>query len=148
MIVEFPFSKPDVIFAKLRKLGNFDYEPCSYPEYESQLQQSQPILITNRFEALGEIDDESLLEAVTTSMSLDIDDFDPNEQSVEGDIDDTSDEWTTIVRRKPGTITSIKKRRETPCKWGDHCVKAADCPYHHTEYEKKLFTRYPKLKFR
>ena len=78
-------------------------------------------------------------------MSLAVDDI---SQSTENADDTGEDDWITVVRRKAGKRTLIQRRRETPCKWGDHCAKASECPYLHTEYEVKLFDRYPKILFK
>lgn len=40
-------------------------------------------------------------------------------------------------------MTYAKKKKETPCSWGDHCPKASECPYLHTEEEKRVFARFP-----
>ncbi len=57
LIVEFPKTKFDAL-QKLRTLGKFPYQPCSYLEYyryqHNSKQSSEPIQLTNRFEALGE----------------------------------------------------------------------------------------------
>ena len=149
IIVEFPHSKPDVVFQQLRKLGGFDYQPCSYPEYTHQVQGHPPIQTTNRFQALGEIDDEPPLEALTRSMSLDLDSIDESELSAENECEERNeDDWASVVRRKPGMLTRMKKRKEEQCKWRDHCVMAAHCPYSHTQEEKRLFDRFPRIRFK
>lgn len=152
LIVEFPETKSEVVIKRLRKLGEFEFSLCSYPEYKSQLrQQTYEIQITNRFEALGEIeaDEESLLDVVESSMSLDLEDFSSDGESAAESTDgDTCDNWETEVRRIVGKRTSNKKRKETQCTWRDHCVKAAECPYLHTPQEWSIFARFPKINFK
>lgn len=148
LIIEFPKSNPELVFKQLRKLGNFGFQPCSYPEYKHGLrQQHYHIETKNRFEALGEIeiDNDSLLDAVESSMSLEMDEI-SSEDSVE--TGDDFDDWATELRRKVGKTTRNKKRRQMQCKWGDHCAMAAGCPYLHNEAEKRLFTRFPKIRFK
>ena len=100
---------------KLQKLKNFAHQPCSYPEYTSQLQQdvTDGIKLTNRFEALSEIDTENpTLGAVESSMSLDIDEFASNGKHLEisdgSDSDSTDtemDDWEEVLYKKPGKMT-------------------------------------------
>ena len=147
LIVEFPRSEPEVICQQLRRLGEFDYQPCSYPEYTHQVH--PPIQTTNCFQALGEIDDEPPLPAFTRSMSPDIDSIDESEPSAESECEERNeDDWASVVRRKPGMLTRMKKRKEEQCKWRDHCDMAAHCPYSHTQEEKRLFDRFPKICFK
>ena len=125
LIVEFPKTKPEVVMKLLRKLGEFEFSLCSYPEYKSQLRQLfYEVQITNRFEALSKIeaDEESLLDVVESSMSLDFDDISSDGESSDGesvaestDGSDTYDNWATEVRRIVGRRTSNKKRKETQC---------------------------------
>lgn len=151
LVIEFPNSSPDRVLKQLRKLQNIDYLPCSYPEYMSSLQprSSQPISTSNKYEALGEIDEESIPDVVESSMSLAMDDItSSNDRSVENSDEVGEEDWITVVRKKAGKRTLAQKRREMPCSWGDHCAKASECPYLHTEYEVKLFAKYPKILFK
>ena len=158
LIVEFPKTKSEVVIKRLCKLGEFEFSLCSYPEYKSQLRQHPyELQITNRFEALGKIeaDEESLLDVVESSMSLDFEDISSDGESSDGetvvestDGSDTYDNWATEVRRIVGKRTSNKKRKETQCSRGDHCVMAAECPYLHTPQERSIFARFPKINFR
>ena len=158
LIVEFPKTKSEVVMKKLRKLGEFEFSLCSYPEYKGQLRQHlYELQITNRFEALSKIeaDEESLLDVVESSMSLDFDDISSDGESSDEetvaestDGSDTYDNWATEVRRIVGKRTSNKKRKETQCSWRDHCAKAAECPYLHTPQERSLFERLPNIKFK
>lgn len=141
LIVEFPNSNPEVVFRQLRTLGSFEYEPCSYPKHWSQ-----PILTSRRYEykALTEIDVESLPEVM--DMLPGTEEAATSEQSTEQDTE--FDDWTTELRRKVGKMTFVKRRKETPCKWGDHCAMASECHYLHTDEERKLFTRSPHFRFK
>lgn len=69
------------------------------------------------------------------------------DQEVSGSSTDDCDDWATELRRKVGKTTCNKKRREMQCIWGDHCSMASDCPYLHTEEERKLFARFPRIRF-
>ena len=152
LIMQFPNSTQNVVLKKLDVL-EFDYQPCSYPEYlKSRKHQGFVLKLTNRFKALTGIDTddfESVLEAVEASMRTKLEDMSlgsttigeastQEEESV-GDFDD----WETEVRRKVGKMTNNRRRKEIKCRWGDHCAVAFDCPYKHTEYEIKLFTKFP-----
>ena len=134
IIVEFPCSKPAKVLKQIRRLkGEFTHEPCSYPEYIQQWRESYPIKLTNRFEILlSEMDDDTPLEAVTSLNFEEPNSEEPNfdEESIESDTE--SDDWVSVVRRKPGMLTRMKKRRQEQCRWGDHCAKASNCPNKHT----------------
>ena len=54
------------------------------------------------------------------------------------------DKWAS----KPEMVARMKKQKEKQCKWGEHCVKASNCLYSHTEEEKSLFSRFPNSNFR
>ena len=147
VILEFPNSTSDTILKKLRKLKEeFDFTPCSYPEYTSRhiSKKSQPIELTNRFEILDvqeEKDEPPLeLEAITRSMSMDLDKID---ESLESDSEDNSDDWSDML--KPEMLKKLKKRKQEQCGWGDHCAKGLKCPYSHTEEEKEVFSRFPSV---
>ena len=156
LIVQFPNTNPDTVLALLRKLGTFEYQPCSYPVYTSGLQKdSKSITTFNKYEALQKIDSDSLPDAVESSMSLDLEDLKstspqakPDPHKAESCNEDLEDDWVTVVRRKAGRMTRMRRRRETQCEWGDHCAKASECPYLHSDDEKKLFEKYPKIPFR
>jgi uncharacterized LabA/DUF88 family protein len=152
LIVCFPNSTPETVLVQLRKLGKFAYKAYSYPEYTSSLNtyECPPVQTTNKYEALTKIDDESIPEAIESSMSLDIEELGhPAESEQPKSPDDEShDDWVTVVRKKAGRLTRMLRRQETPCDWGDHCAKASECPYKHTEYERKLFALHPKIPFR
>lgn len=149
LIVQFPNSKPDVVLNQLRRLGNFEYQPCGYPQYTLQ-QKSQPIhsqSLTNRFEALSDIDEESLLDS---HKSLQLDSAAPDHTFTQYDRDtnDEPDNWLTALYRKPGRLTRMQRQLETQCKWREHCAKASECPSFHTDYEKNMFRKYPKIQFK
>ena len=146
LIVEFPRSNPDYVLTELKKLKGFDYQPCSYPEYSHPIPKHLKHS-TYYYSAYGEIEEETLLGAALSSMDLgDVDtgNMDATEQQASGD----TDTWGSVLYRTPGLYTKLKKKREMPCKWGEHCIKAADCPNSHTEYERKLFSKYPQIDFR
>ena len=144
LIVVFPYSKAEVVFSKLRRLKGFEYEPCSFPEYMSsrKSQQVPNIKLTNRFESTVEID-----ESINADFILDSEDGTTSPTDITSD-KENYDDWGTELRRKVGSLTKRKRRQETVCKWGAHCVRGNDCLLKHTEYEKKLFTRYPTVQFK
>lgn len=138
LIIEFPNSHPDVVLQQLKKLGDFGYQPCSYPEYaHGRTRQHFQIETKNRFQAFGdiEIDNDSLLDAVESSMSLEMDEI----SSDQGSSTEASDNWATELRRK---VKNTARRREMLCRWGDHCAMGSECPYLHTKAEMRLFTRF------
>jgi hypothetical protein len=141
LIVEFPNSKPEVIFKQLRTLERFEFQPCSYPEHWTQ---SVPLSQRYEYKALVEIDEESLPEVI--DMLPDTDEVTASSLSTEHAED--FDDWRTELRRKVGRMTYVKRRRETECKWGDHCASASECHYLHTEEERKLFNRFPHFRFK
>lgn len=138
-IIEFPNTSPEIVFKQLCKLGGFDYQPCSYPKHWSQ-----PILSSRRFQALVEIDDESLPDVM--EMMPDMEEAASLGESTEHATE--FDDWTTELRRNVGRMTYVKRRREMPCKWGDHCNSASECPYLHSKEERRLFARFPHRRFK
>ena len=141
LIFQFPHSKPEHVLKQLSKY-NMEYQPCSYPEYISSLEHnSRPIQrLNSTYEAVDvdELDIDSLQES---SMNMDIEGTDSNGST-------TETEWETVARKKPGRMTYTRRRKDIPCEWGDHCAKARDCPYKHTEDEKRLFANFPKAHFK
>jgi hypothetical protein len=143
-IIEFPKSAPEEILRELRhEHGDFEYQPCSYPQYIGEMKEyHQPIITTNRFDILNSDSDYESL---------------PDYDATEGDLlaqhyeeDDTSEgfaDFTTEVRRRPVKIAAKKKIRQTRCMKGDHCPQASLCPYQHTEEEELLFEKLPNIKF-
>ncbi len=168
LIVEFPKTKSEVIFQKIKKLRNFPYQPCSYPEYTHSSEKiSQPIQLelTNRFEAFGDInedgelneDDELNEEAPAETLKLEdkiaaassSPDIGPKKEcdSVEDDgKEDNSeeDDWASVLHKNP---TKVRRRQDLQCKWRDHCARGSDCPYKHTKEEKLFFASYPNVPF-
>lgn len=148
LIFVFPHSNPDNMVKQLSKL-QMEYQPCSYPEYISSLEHnSKPIQsLTSRYKAVGETDMDSLQES---SMNMDIEAIDSNGSTTEtkGSDKEADDEWVTVARRKAGRMTYTRCRKDQPCEWGDHCAKAGDCPYKHTEDEQRLFANFPKAHFK
>ena len=154
LIVEFPNSHPEAMLSLLRKC-KFPYGMCNYPEYVTKRSyQMPPTKTVNRFEALvslDDCDDETLTEAVESSMSVEVDEIVPS-SSTEPELDggsEETDDWLTYVRkrRKAGRMTRVHRRRDTPCRWGIHCVNSLNCSYSHTDEEKKLFRVNPNIKF-
>ena len=139
LIVEFPRSKPDYVLTELKKLKGFAYQPCSYPEYRYPI--PEQLKHSTYYSAISEIEEDYLLEADMDSM--DLDDEDAVSMDTEEEDSDDADTWDSALYRIPGLLTRVKKKREMPCKWGDHCSKAAGCRNSHTEYERKLFNLYP-----
>jgi hypothetical protein len=143
-IIEFPKSAPEEILRELRReQGDFEYQPCSYPQYIGEVKEHhQPILTTNRFDILdSDSDYESLLEFDATEGEP----LAPHYH--EADTNEVFADYTTEVRRQPGKMAAKKKRRETRCVKGDHCPQASLCPYQHTEEEEVLFEKLPNFKF-
>lgn len=89
------------------------------------------------------------VDAVESSMSLEMDEIhSEHEESGSTCSTDDFDDWATALHRKVGKTTHNKKRRETPCKWHDHCSMASECPYLHTPDEIKLFNKLPRIRFK
>ena len=159
LIVEFPNSHPDVIFSLLRAC-KFSLEAISYPEYFAQRKGIPPIETTNRYEALSsfdDCDDEALVEAVESSLGVEIADIVAQSTGAEhaSERDESeheldTDDWITVAQRnfKVGRKTQVQRRRDTPCQWGIHCAKNSACPYAHSEEDQKLFRTNPSIQFR
>lgn len=64
------------------------------------------------------------------------------------DKSDDSDDWITVLNRKPGALTHMRRRKDTRCKWEDHCAGGSQCSYRHTDYERKLFEKFPNVRFK
>ena len=166
LIVEFPKTKPDLVLGMLKKM-ELSHEPCSYPEYMSTLQEATLQLeVTNRFEALGELDDDEVfLNAVESSIGSDTEEFSsfvtectdaksmktPDssdcKEDIEEDQEQAGDNWIIFAHRRKRKIR-LMKLHETPCPWKEHCGKASKCPYKHSEDEEKVFRLHPKYRFR
>ena len=152
-IVEFPNSHPDKMLSLIRQC-KFAFDMCSYPEYVAKRNHQLPEIDTfNRFEALGSIDDcddETLTEAVESSLAVKVADVVPNIVSEQEDENEESDDWIVYIRkrRKAGRMTQVHRQRETACTWGIHCANGLDCHYRHTDEENKLFRVNPKVNFR
>lgn len=151
LIVEFPKSNPAVVLREMKrcKIGN---EPCSYPEYTSTRKRIETtITIKNRFEALAELedsDDEAFTEAIESSLNIEPDEILSDPDNADDTDSEMSDTWISAVRRKAGKKTQVQKRKNTPCQWGIHCSMASECPYLHTENERKIFRVQPYIKFK
>lgn len=153
LVVEFPKTEIEVVLHQLSKY-DFEYEHCTYASYISNIDQGKtPVVTTNRFEALSTIEDDSLSEAVESSLSLDPEEMSEShyDTEVDDDVSIVEDDaasvpsggsWVDIVRKK-----KVKKVGHIPCRWGVHCVNASNCKYQHTEYETEVFRRYPRIKF-
>lgn len=156
LIVEFPNSRPEVIFSLLRKC-KFGFEAISYPEYIAQRKGVPPIETTNRYEALNNLDDcdsESLVEAMESSLEVELADIVTPSTATElastSESEEDAGDWVTFVRKnfKAGQKTQVQKRKDTPCQWGIHCAKNSSCPYAHSEEDQKIFRVNPNIKFR
>ena len=155
LIVEFPNTKVVMVLELLRKC-NFDHEYCSYASYITTTDEASNLMtITNRFEALTTIDDESLPEAVESSLDLDFEAMPGScstamEQDDSASLNDDTDSlssggsWVDVVRVK----RIVKWCGSTPCRWGVHCAKASSCKYLHTDYEKEVFRKFPHIIFK
>lgn len=165
IVVEFPKSKPEKILEQLKKL-NFSYKACSYAEYVSGTtlakHQPPPLLQTNRYQALGDIDTsnyESTAEAITGSLNItDIDEVITEEDTAEAtpadseasnpdEEDDDGTEWILVVNKKAGAWSRRRKLKQIRCRWEIHCAMALQCKYLHTEHEQEVFSKFPKIKF-
>eukprot|EP00043_Microstomoeca_roanoka_P006231 m.61270 g.61270 ORF g.61270 m.61270 type:complete len:891 (-) comp13329_c2_seq1:977-3649(-) len=63
--------------------------------------------------------------------------------------DDQKDgEWVTKqMHYSPERQHRNALRRRTPCRYGLHCKEASACPHLHSQEERNMFARYPKIKF-
>lgn len=153
LIIEFPRSRIETVLAELKRcdIGN---EPCSYPEYmtTTSREAAEPITkLTNQFEALVDLDDsdDAFSEAIESSLNLDIDDLAISTADAESCSDaEDDDTWTKIARSKAGKKAWIQKRKKTECKFGIHCSAASNCPYLHSEQEKKTFHVHSHINFK
>ena len=166
-IVEFPKTKPDIVLNMIKKM-KLSHEPCSYPEYTSNLQGESPQFeCIYQFEAsMGELDDDEVfLNAVESSIGSDTEEFSsfvaectdtkskktPDTSEVteddEEDQEQVGDNWITYAQSSKRK-NRLMKLHETPCPWKEHCEEASKCPYMHSEYEKKVFRLYPNTRFR
>ena len=155
LIVEFPNTKLEVVLELLRKC-NFRYKYCTYASYITTADEaSNQTTITNRFEALMTIDDESLPDAVESSLDLDLEAMPGScstatEQDDSASLNDDADSlssggsWVDVVRVK----RIVKWCGSTPCRWGVHCAKASACKFLHTDYEKEVFRKFPRIMFK
>ena len=76
LIIEFPNTKIEVILDQLKKI-DFNYDPCTYTSYISKFDCiPKPLDTVNRFQALSSLDEESLVDAMESSLSLDPEDID------------------------------------------------------------------------
>jgi hypothetical protein len=145
LIVEFPESNPDVVFNEVRKLKNFPHQPCSYPEYTQKKEKVKQTPTKNRFGALRQNsseaasnDNDHSSKDPSLESTAKMDDSTTSEghytSQEKGEKDtESSDDWKMELRRRPGKMTQMKRRKEKPCTHGDHCPKAADDPYLHIE---------------
>lgn len=160
LIVEFPESNPDVVLTEIRKLGIFSHQSCSFPEYTMRKEKiEQPIPTTNRYGALSTLDEDYITSGHIERPSTDSEAMEnmgdtnttrgrsTSQNAGENDTESSTD-WRVELRRQPGKMTHMKRRKETPCLHGDHCQKAAQCHYLHTEEEKKLFAKHPDVNFK
>lgn len=121
LIVEFPKTKREVVLKQLLRLGTFDYEPCSYEDYEVSQQQRYQIQSADRFAALGEIemDDESFLDVVESCLSLDMEDIPSDDESIQESEESTTDSTDTDEEDAAFTYNNwhrevCKKARKIP----------------------------------
>ena len=149
VIIEFPQSNPEDVFVEIRKLSNLsDYQPCSYPEYKTGTKKlNQPIPTRNRFKSLGkfpslDVEDSAVTEEPPDEHSSAEGQFMTSQDDLEESDAKSNSPWKTELRRQPGKMTHMNKRKEMCCTRGDHCPKAFECPYQHTEDERKLFERH------
>ena len=125
-----------------------------------------PLDVTNRFEALGDLDDDEVfINAVESSIGNDSEEFSSfvtecsdtkskktldTSEVTEDDKEDeeqVGDNWITFAQTRKRKIR-LMKLHETPCPWEEHCGKASKCPYKHSEDEEKVFRLYPNYRFR
>jgi uncharacterized LabA/DUF88 family protein len=156
LIVEFPKTEAEEVFKKLPQLGSFEYNPISYPEYMQNREQHFTLKLTNRFQALTGIeteDFEAVLEAVRSSMNSQMEDIvhnlshsDDAEEVTPTELDPTDvDDWETALRQTAGVKKDRSRRqKDIECKYHEHCAAAFNCPYKHSEYERKLFAKHSK----
>ncbi len=162
LIVEFPKTKPEVIFQKIKTLGNFPYQPCSYPEYTHSFEKiSQPLQLelTNRFQARGEINEDSeinddgelnedgKLNKETSAETHKIATASLSPDNGSNDVEEEDTDWASVLYKNPTLLAKVRRRRDIQCRWGDHCARGSNCPYKHTQEEKFLFACYPNIRF-
>ncbi len=148
LIIEFPNTRLEVIMGLLRA-HRPDLEFCTYASCNSTVEEaSNPLAITNRFEALSEIDDEYLPDDVESSLEIESvsSGYQDDTSSCNGDTDALSSvgSWVDVVRVRK----NVKYCGSTPCRWGEHCAKGADCKYMHADYEKEVFRKFPQVLFK
>ncbi len=148
LIIAFPNTRLEVIMGLLRA-HRPDLEFCTYASYNSTVEEaSKPLAITNRFEALSEIDDEYLPDDVESSLEIESvsSGYEADISSCDGDTDSLSSggSLVDVVR----VIQNVNHCGSTPCRWGEHCAKGANCKYLHTDYEKEVFCIFPQVLFK
>jgi len=165
LIIEFPNTKLEVILDQLKKI-NFDSETCTYASYTSESDQApKPLDTVNRYQALSTIDEDSLVDAIESSLSLDPEEIDqtccsdpPAEATPKDDPESDREScqsagdsgsllsggsWVDVVKRK----NFRKDVSHIPCQWGVHCAAGSKCKYQHSDYEREVFRKFPKVKF-
>ena len=163
VIVEFPNSKPDVVLKQIEAVKLPCKKPISHPTYVSEKRQKNqlvpPIELKNRYESLGDVDDNTTVEAFQGSLGVNIEapeqlhvhllvtpDITENEACKTNDAE--CDDWIAHTNNRAGSYTRRQRNHQTRCRWEIHCAKGANCSYRHTSEEEKLFKMYPNTKFR
>ena len=76
VIVAFPKSKPDVVLKQIEAVKSPYEKPISYPTYISEKRQKNQLVPTielkNRYESLGDVDDDTTVEAFQGSLGVNI----------------------------------------------------------------------------
>lgn len=147
---QFTKTKPECILKLLKKI-DLEYEPCDYPTYRTSKQPMEnfKLELTNRFESENVEVDENFyqnLEPFLLTQSTD-----ESSELVGIDDSETPEEdgcWLDVIHKNVDKIESIKRQRQIPCKWKEHCSRGTSCRNHHSEKELDLFRRHPKVNFR
>ena len=147
-LVEFPRSRPDVVLKQMGKSGSMlSAHAISYPQYVTEqkgLLTHELIRFTSQYQTIENAtasDYETAVEAISGSLSSSMDEL------PELSDQDEDDGWITYITKQAGLSTQRKKQKEISCRWGIHCAKASDCGYQHAEKERKLFARFPNVRF-
>ena len=149
LVFEFSKTKPELILKLLKKM-DLEYEPCDYPTYYTSKLPVENFKLqhTNRFESEKVVLDDNFyqnLEPFLLTQSTEESSESGNDDSETPEEDDC---WLTVIRKNVDKIELIKRQRQIPCKWEEHCSSGTSCRNHHSEKELDLFRRHPKFNFR
>ena len=107
----------------------------NYPAYRKKFDRQEDICLANRFEALLSLDEQ------LSEESFSGDDVPSSYGAIKEIDEDDEKEQFQVVRRKQQKKT---QKYSILCKWRSKCKRGLKCQYHHTDDEKKFFTKYRK----